>query len=142
MQQSKIDIPANQIEVQLRKEYRTFTQKFKYPKRPNQKKQTCLIAIDHVVKEKGVPGSEAQTNIVKRAKSKIEFRFWKSGINKILDKFTEEQFEEQFLKFILSLDYANVSDHAKEAISNEILEYHVLSQKAQKFLIDWLKIDK
>jgi len=52
------------------------------------------MSVEKVCKEEGIPSTKIQLSTIKREKILIEHRFWKNAINKILDGFTEEEFEE------------------------------------------------
>jgi hypothetical protein len=52
------------------------------------------MSVEKGCKEAGLPSTKTQLCTIKREKILIEHRFWKNAINKILDGFTEEEFEE------------------------------------------------
>ena len=69
---------------------------------------------------------------------KVEHSFWRSGINKILEGFTDQDFDETFLKFVLELDYSNVSEAEKKVVFGNAMKYQTLSKRAQDYLQQWL----
>ena len=97
------------------------------------------MSIEKICTENGIPSTNVQLDSFKKIRSKIEHQFWKTGINKILEGFTESDFEDYFLKFILELDYSNITEADRKVITSSTLKYHTLSKRAQEFLLDWIK---
>jgi hypothetical protein len=52
------------------------------------------MSVDKVCSEFGIPSTKTQLDYIKRERTKVEHHFWKNGINKILEGFTEEDFED------------------------------------------------
>ena len=67
------------------------------------------MTVEHVCREYGIPTTQFKSQELNRQRRKIEYKYWVHGINKIIDSFTEGDFDDQFLKFVLSLDFSKLS---------------------------------
>ena len=81
------------------------------------------MSVDRVCTEHGIASTKLQSEYLRNERLKVEHSFWRSGINKILEGFTEEDFNEAFLKFILELDYSNITDEEKKVIFGNAMKY-------------------
>ena len=116
------------IQKTLKSAHAHYKSKFRYAN------DSKLLSVDRVCIDYGIPATSTKLHHLKQQKSKVEHSFWLNGLNKILEGYTEAQFDECFLKFILSLDFANISESERHIITANILKYNTLSARAQKFL--------
>ena len=64
----------------------------------------------------------------------MEHKFWKQGLEKLIGGYNEQQFDENFVKFVCNLDPKCVSLEQKEVIESDLLKYNIASSEAQKQL--------
>ena len=96
------------------------------------------MSVDRVCTEYGIASTTLQSDHLRKERLKVEHQFWRNGINKILEGFTEQDFDVAFLKFVLELDYSNISEGDKKVIFGNALKYQTLSKRAQVYLEKWL----
>ena len=124
--QEQEEIPAKDLEPKLIKEYRFFEDRFKYP---TGKRSKQLMTVDKICQEYGIPSTRIKSDSMKYQRCQIEHKFWLQGIHKILDGFTERDFDDQFIRFILSIDFAQITDQDKQVIFSSLLKYNTLSER-------------
>jgi hypothetical protein len=71
-----------------------------------------------------------QLDAKKKQQVKIEYRFWKEGLNKVLNGFRETEFDEALIKFLDELDFASMSELDKKLIFSQALIQNSSSKKA------------
>jgi len=62
-----------------------------------------------------------QLDAKKKQQVKIEYRFWKEGIKKVLNGFLETEFDEALIKFLDELDFTSMSELDRKLIFSQAL---------------------
>jgi hypothetical protein len=97
--QTNGEVVAGNVEAALRKEHTRYKERFQFP--AQQPRPRTLMSVDHMCLEHGIPSTSLQNNKLKREKLQIEHAYWRGGIQRILESFTDRDFDENWLKFIL-----------------------------------------
>jgi hypothetical protein len=87
------------------------------------------MTVGKICQEYGIPSTRIKSDSMKYQRCQIEHKFWLQGIHKILDGFTERDFDDQFIRFILSIDFAQITDQDKQVIFSSLLKYNTLSER-------------
>lgn len=130
-------ISYKSIEKRLKAEHKLFSQKFCFAQNDQ---STSLTSLFDQCSNSGVAFTAAKEKRDKQIRSKIEHDFFKKGIDRVLEGHVEPEFEDQFVRYILQLDFDHVTDEEKRVIMSKVLKFNTVSRSGVEALRAWLRL--
>ena len=78
-----------------------------------------MITLSNYLKDLGIASNQSQQQIDQRIKTKIEYKFWKEGIDQVIPGYRDQEFIELLLKFIDEIDLGQLTEEERNLIFSE-----------------------
>ena len=118
--------------------YSSLESKFEYPKNPSFLKTAFsqkLVTLSGYLQDNGITSTQKQEDSKKKQRIKLEYKFWKEGLSKILNGFSDHDFDEALVNFLEELNFDRMSDLDKKLLYSQALLTNDASKKGQKLNI-------
>ena len=104
------------VETALRKEFMNYSQKFEFPINPaffnstNIRQPPKMTTLSNFLKDQGIATTLTQSQLDERTKIKIQYRFWKHGIDSVIPGYRDQCFVERLIKFIEEVNFSDLTE--------------------------------
>ena len=111
IEEEKLPPFLGNVETHLKREYNQFQRMFEIPINPaffkstNIRQPKKLQSLQSYLKDQGIASTLPQHQIDQRERSKIEYRFWKQGIDFVIPGFNDMELESRIVKFVFAIDF-------------------------------------
>ena len=78
-----------------------------------------MITLSNYLKNQGIATTLTQSQLDQRTKVKIEYRFWKHGIDQVIPGYRDQCFVERLIRFIEEVNFAELTEQEKELIFSD-----------------------
>ena len=98
-----------------------------------------LQSLQSYLKDQGIASTLPQHQIDQRERSKIEYRFWKQGIDAVIPGYDEKEMEKRLVDFVRRINFSELTEQERELLFSAPLKRDPVSRMIQEYLEGFMK---